>query len=347
MATFGRDYTRSVAETRRDEQGTDIPTQNGYSLLGWPEYQDGRVAIVFAALFAAPLRWQDGLWDTQVYRDVLEANKLYRTQVDIYHRLVDNHPDAFRLILNRSDLQSVLDAWEDEKAGVAPAVGLVLQMENAEGVRAPAELSEWWELGVRILGPAWAGNQYTGGTQEPGPLTGEGFELLDFMADLGMVLDVSHMDEKALLQSLDVYPGVMIASHSNAAALVREPDNRYLSERAIQGLIERDGVIGVIPANDCLLQDWQARGGRQAVSIDRVVAQIDHICQIAGDARHAALGSDFDGGFGWQAVPYEIDSIADLQKLIPLLRRRGYTDEDIYRVMGGNWLTVLEKSLPS
>ena len=116
MATFGRDYTRSVHETRREEQETDIPTQNGYTLLGWPEFQVGKVAVIFASLFAAPVRWQDGLWDTQVYRNVLEANKLYRAQVDLYYRLFDDHPDEFQLILDRADLQAVLNAWEDETA---------------------------------------------------------------------------------------------------------------------------------------------------------------------------------------------------------------------------------------
>jgi membrane dipeptidase len=347
MATFGRDYTRSVDETRLEEQGTDIPTQNGDTLLGWPEYRDGKVAVIFASLFAAPIRWQDGLWDTQVYKDVLEANKLYRAQVDLYYRLADDHPDKFNLIFDQADLQAVLAGWHAEAEDFKPVVGLVLQMENAGGVRAPAELAEWWELGVRILGPAWAENQYTGGTHEPGPLTSAGFELLEIMADLGMVLDVSHMDEKALLQSLDFYPGVVVASHSNAAALIADPGNRYLTDRAVYGLIEREGVIGIIPGNDFLLQDWKARGGRQSVSIARVVDQVDHICQIAGDARHAAIGSDFDGGFGWQAVPGEIDSIADLQKLVPLLRRKGYTEEDIHGIMGENWLAVLERSLPS
>lgn len=345
MATFDRDYTRSVHETRQVEQATETPAQNGDTLLGWPEFQAGNVAVIFASLFAAPIRWQDGLWDTQVYRDILEANKLYRAQVDHYYRLVDDYPEKFQLILQRADLQSILNEWEQGTDNTDFPVGLVLQMENAAGVRAPAELAEWWELGVRILGPAWAGNQYSGGTHEPGPLTSAGFELLEMMTDLGMALDVSHMDEKALLQALDFFPGTIVATHSNVSALVDDPDNRYLSNRAIHGLVERDGVIGVIPANDFLLQDWKARGGRKSVTIGRVVDHIDTICQIAGDARHVALGSDFDGGFGWQAVPDEIDSIADLQKLVPLLRRKGYTDDNIRAVMGGNWLAILDSLL--
>jgi membrane dipeptidase len=76
------------------------------------------------------------------------------------------------------------------------------------------------------------------------------------------------------------------------------------------------------------------------------VAQIDYICQLAGDARHVGLGSDFDGGFGLQSVPVEVDSIADLQKLSPLLAEKGYTDEDIAAILGENWRTRLQCSLP-
>ena len=84
-----------------------------------------------------------------------------------------------------------------------------------------------------------------------------------------------------------------------------------------------------------------------AAAVPAVADHVDHICQLAGNARHAAIGSDLDGGYGTEQTPRGLETIADLQKLIPLLRRKGYTEEDICGVMGGNWLTVLEKSLPS
>jgi membrane dipeptidase len=80
--------------------------------------------------------------------------------------------------------------------------------------------------------------------------------------------------------------------------------------------------------------------------LEQIVAQIDYICQVAGDARHVGLGTDFDGGFGLQSVPPGIDSIADLHKLAPLLAERGYTTEDIAAVLGENWLTLLRRILP-
>jgi membrane dipeptidase len=220
-------------------------------------------------------------------------------------------------------------------------------MENAEGVRSVGELENWWERGVRIIGPAWAGTRFCGGTGEPGPLTQEGYQLLEGMAAYGFILDISHMDEKAVWDALDTYPGTVIASHANASALLQGVDsNRFLSDHVIQGLLERDAVIGVVPYNRFLLPGWSKKDGRQIVNLDRLVAQIDYICQMAGDARHVGIGSDFDGGFGLQSVPAEIDTVADLAKLIPLLAQKGYTEDHIGAVLGRNWLNVLKENLP-
>jgi membrane dipeptidase len=226
-------------------------------------------------------------------------------------------------------------------------VGLVILMEGAEGVRSPEELSEWWELGVRIIGPAWAGTRFCGGTGEPGPLTGEGFELLEAMAQLGFGLDISHMDEQAVLQALEAYPGTIIASHSNAAALLKGIDsNRHLSNQVIDGLLERDGVIGTVINNGFLKPGWRSKDSRHLVSLQDVAAHIDYVCQRAGDPYHAGIGSDFDGGYGWQSTPAEIDTIADLLKLVPLLAEKGYQEEDIEAIFGKNWLDRLNRILP-
>jgi membrane dipeptidase len=76
-----------------------------------------------------------------------------------------------------------------------------------------------------------------------------------------------------------------------------------------------------------------------------VADQIDYICQNAGNARHTGFGTDFDGGFGLQQVPAGIDTIADLHLLAPMLSARGYNEEDIDAVFGGNWINFLKKSL--
>ena len=349
MLTFGRDYSRPAAETRRLEQDSEAPAHNGDTLLGWADYQAGQVAFVFSTLFASPRRGAPGGWDSQVYADFEQAHRIYWNQVEQYHRFTDQHPDQFRLVQRQADLKEVLSYWQTplppekdpvEKKMDRP-VGLVILMEGAEGVRTPGELEEWWDAGVRIIGPAWLG------TREPGPMTSEGWALLEAMQDIGFTLDISHMDEKAALQALDGYSGRVIASHANAQALLKRiENNRHLSNQVIEKLVARQGVMGIVPHNPFLQVGWKVSDGKKSVLLESVAAQIDYVCQLAGDARHVGLGSDFDGGFGYSATPAEINTVADLQKLAPLLQQKGYTEPDIAAIFGQNWLALLEQTLP-
>jgi len=350
MLTYGRDYTRSVQETRRLEAGTTTPERNGDSIVGWPEYQRGQVAVVFATLYATPARKKE-MGDTVVYADYETAHRLYRNQIDLYRKLVDSHPDKFNLISSTKELNAVIEHWSKPVPdGEGHPVGLIYLMEGAEGIRSPHELAEWYDLGLRIIGLAWAGTRYCGGTSEPGPLTDEGRKLVSAMADYNFILDLSHMDEAAALESLDRYEGPLMATHANCAALMQGSEtNRHLPDRVIRGLIERDGVIGLIPLNTFLKVGWLRKNGsrREEVSLDVLIAHIDHICQLAGNANHAGIGSDFDGGFGWQSIPHELDSIADLQMIASKLIARGYSESDAENILGGNWLRFLQKHLPA
>jgi membrane dipeptidase len=85
---------------------------------------------------------------------------------------------------------------------------------------------------------------------------------------------------------------------------------------------------------------------REKVTLRRLIEAIDYICQIAGDAQHAAIGSDFDGGFGLDSIPSELNSIADLAKIGTALYQQGYSSADVEAILNGNWLRMLKKSLP-
>jgi membrane dipeptidase len=338
MLTFGRDYLHSAYEIRLSEVGTPHPRNNGDALLGWPEYQRGQVGLVVASLFIMPAKYSDGGFETQVYSSPAEAYRLTLIQRDLYQKICQDHPDKFRLIENRQDLTAVVQAWRSAPAEFPERthpIGLVLMMEGAEGVSGQRELEEWRRFGVRIIAPVWAGTRYCGGTKVPGRFTKEGFQLLESMAELGYTLDIAHMSEESVF------------SHANARALLREdPNGRHLTDRALRRLFERDGVIGVMPYNRALLPGWKDTDPRESVTLSMLIDHIDHICQIAGDASHVGIGSDFDGGFGWPAAPLEVDTIADLQKIGPLLAERGYREEDIAAIFHGNWLRKLEQGLP-
>lgn len=350
MLTFGRDYTLPVEETRRREKNSPhILENNGDTTLSWQEYQRGRVGIVFGTLFAAPARVKVSEWDTQVYETPAQAHTLYSRQLDAYDRLFDQHPEKFTPTRTRLQLEQLLETW-NQPANAHPngrPTGIVTLMECAEGVRTPDELDEWWQRGVRIIGPAWMSTRFCGGTREPGPLTKDGRELLDAMSERGLTLDLSHMAWESALESLDRYTGPLIASHANPLKMVKNgSSNRFLTDEIIDGIIEHNGVIGVIPFNRFLVQGWKNSDPRSDCPLDMVAALIDYICQRAGSALHVGFGSDFDGGFGLQQIPPELDTIADLQKLSPLLADRGYSESDIAAIFGGNWIAHLRRNLP-
>jgi len=135
-----------------------------------------------------------------------------------------------------------------------------------------------------------------------------------------------------------------VATHGNALTLLKGSNsNRHLSDRVIRGVLEREGVIGVVAYNSFLLAGWKSR---EQVNLGHMVAQIDYICQMAGDPFHVGIGSDFDGGLGLQSTPIGIDTVADLQKLVPLLADKGYSQSDIAAIMGNNWIDRLRNILP-
>ena len=345
--SFNRDICLSAQATRKLEIGTPYPTwNNGEATIGWPDYQAGKVAVIFATLFIAPAAYSDGAWDKMVYHDSKEAQRLWHDQIDYYQKLTDQHPDKFRLIYNRKDLAEVLAPWQKQEPDSHP-VGLVLLMEGAEGLREPAQLAEYYELGLRQLGPVWAGTCFCGGTKEDRPFDKEGRELLEVMSSLGIALDISHMREKAALTALDLFDGHIFASHANARALLKGvKGERHLTDAVIHRLQERNGVIGVVPYNKFLSTNWTPASDRKTVTIKDVAAQIDYYCQASGNSLLVGIGSDFDGGFGYPNIPFEMDTIADLQKLKPVLAKMGYTAEDIENIFNRNWNRHLETILP-
>jgi membrane dipeptidase len=346
--TFQRDYMCSVEETRSRERDTQIPARNnGQAMIGYPEWVGGRVGIVFSTLFASPVNLQEGDWDTEVYHDIETAHACYLADLEYYRGLFEAHPDKVTHIQTRRDLERVMAAWEADPIQ-DPSVGLVFLMEGADGVRDPIEVEWWYEAGVRILGPAWSRTRYAGGTGSPGPLTDLGRELLRAMSPLGMILDLSHLSQAGAIEALETYDGPVIASHISPRSMVpnKEKPERHFSDELIRLCGEREVVMGLVLANEFLLDGWTPAMGREAADLETVADGIDRICQSLGTSHLAGIGSDFDGGFGLERIPAGLDSVADLGLIGETLLGRGYSQEDVEAVLGGNWLRVLQQALP-
>ena len=226
------------------------------------------------------------------------------------------------------------------------SLGVILSMEGTDPIISPAQVEEWWNLGLRAAGPAHYGrSHYAYGTAVEGPLSEAGVELLKEFSRLGMILDVTHLCDKSMAQALDIFDGPVLASHHNCRALV--PGDRQLADEQIRRLIDRGAVIGAALDAWMLYPNWErGKTSPQVVGLDAVADHIDHVCQIAGNANHAAIGSDLDGGFGTEQTPRDLDTIADLQKLNGILASRGYSDGDIDRIFHGNWLRFFGAALP-
>jgi membrane dipeptidase len=253
----------------------------------------------------------------------------------------------------RPQLDAVLDTWSgDSRDG--RQVGLVLLIENADLIREPDEVTFWHARGVRLVGPAWHTNRYTGSSMTGSPLTALGRALLDRMQSLGMILDLTHMSDDACRESLERYGGPVAATHTAPRSRGMgergwahpQLAHRLLADDVMAGLIGHGGVIGIMPANWALDPAWKRDKLKADIHLGAVVNAIDRVCQAAGDAQHVAIGTDFDGGFGAEATPAEIDTIADLQGLVPVLTARGYGETDVAAIMHGNWLRMVRESLP-
>jgi membrane dipeptidase len=249
-------------------------------------------------------------------------------------------------IRDAAGLEKHLALWNFTEATERLPVGYVLSLEGADSILTPAHLERAYAYGLRAVGPAHYGpGRYSMGTNAEGGLTPQGRDLLKQMRALGMILDATHLTDAAFWEALELFDGPVWASHNNCRALV--PHGRQFSDGQLKALVDRDAVVGVAFDAWMLVPDW-VRGSstpqNRGVTLAQVADNVDHICQVAGNARHAGIGSDLDGAFGTEQGPADVDTIADLQKLPALLEARGYTAGDIENVCSGNFLRVLRQA---
>ena len=245
---------------------------------------------------------------------------------------------------HRRDLDAHWTNWASDSAS-AP-IGYILAMEGADPIVDVAHAATWWELGLRSVNLAHYGkSRYAVGTGDDGPLTPDGIDLLKEFATLGMILDATHLSDTSFSEALDRFSGPVLASHNNCRALV--PHQRQFSDEQIRRLIDRGAVIGAALDAWMLAPGWiKGETSREVVGIEAVADHIDHICQLAGNAHHAAIGSDLDGGFGTEQCPAGLDRISDLQKLDAILTSRGYSSDAVDDIFHGNWLRFFRQHLP-
>ena len=332
-----RDLTKTIEEIRSAEAGMN-DHRRGHNTLSFPELQKAQVGVCLATVLARCSNLNDPLLD---YPSREVASAMGVGQVEYYH--IMESEGRMRMLRDWPALEAHVAEWNRTGSSGTP-LGFILAMEGADPILNPWHVEHWWQRGLRVVEPVHYGvSYYAHGTGAPGGLTSRGRELLATMEEVGMILDVTHLADGSFWEALEIYHGPVLASHHNCRALV--PGDRQLTDEQIRALVERDAVIGAVFDSWMLYPNYVAgQTDNSLVSIERVIDHIDHVCQLAGNARHSAIGSDLDGGFGTEQSPREINTIADLQRIPNLLRKRGYQEADIEGIMHGNWLRFFQKA---
>ena len=262
-----------------------------------------------------------------------------------YYRALDQ-ANEIQILVDATALQAHWSRWETSQDWDQLPVGVIPAMEGCDAICHPQQAGEWFSAGLRCASLVHYGSsKYASGTGDDGPVTAEGIKLLAEFERLGMILDTTHLCDTSFFQALDHFGGPVLASHQNCRAIV--PGIRQFSDEQIHLLLQRDGILGIAFDAWMLHPDWE-RGvtDRSVVSIAAAADHVDHICQLAGDHQHVALGSDLDGGFGTEQTPSGLETFGDLRKLTDILAGRGYSSEAIDAIFGRNWLQFFAKHLP-
>jgi membrane dipeptidase len=336
---WNRDLTKPVPDIRARETGMTDKPDRGRGTVSLDAMRKGNVGLCMATQIARFVDTDNPLpgWHSQQ-----QAWAMTQSQLAWYKTMED--AGQMTQITDLASLESHLQHWE--APGGDGRIGYILSLEGADSIINPRYLEKAWASGLRAIGPAHYGpGVYAQGTNATGSIGEKGRELLKEMEALGIILDATHLCDDSFWEALQVFRGPVWASHNNCRSLV--PHNRQYSDDQIRALLERNAVIGAAFDAWMLATGWQ-RGVDTPhgtnLTLEAVADHIDHVCQIAGNARHAAIGSDLDGAFGTEQCPADVDTIADLQKLPGILQRRGYSETDIAGVMGGNWIRFLREA---
>jgi membrane dipeptidase len=338
---WNRDLRKTVHEIRDREKGMTDKPDRGKGTVSLHALRTGNIGLVVA---------------TQIARYVAPGNPLpgwnspeqawAQTQAQLaWYKAMEDDGEMVQ-INNLVLLEKHLALWNNDSVHEKKPIGYILSLEGADSLLTIGYLEKAYEYGLRALGPAHYGpGRYANGTDATGKMNANGLALLKKMEALNIILDATHLCDDAFWQAMDHFNGAVWASHNNCRALVNH--NRQFSDEQIKTLIARDAIIGGALDAWMMVPDWrrgESTPEKMNCDLEKIIDHFDYICQLAGNVLHVGIGSDLDGAFGKEQSPYDIDTIADLNKISSLLKKRGYSDVDIQNIMHGNWSRFLRKT---
>lgn len=302
------DIAYHIIHHKRDFEDSNYPCQ---ITLHW--LLRGKIKLVFNTVFTHPQHRKGSAYDDAMH------------QLDVYDSIYERHGEYVMPIKNLSDLSELLHSSK---------IGFLTMIEGAEPIESPEQLETFYDRGVRMISLSWNNpNIYASGHEGNHGVTRLGRHLLEGMNRLGITLDLSHLNEKGFWDAIGLTSLIPVATHSGARAIRNHPRNLW--DEQLKAIADRGGVVGVVFYGP-FLSDGKA-------TIDDIFKHIDYMVSLIGDD-HVGIGSDLDGG-PMEAFPPEIGTVADLPRLAKFLAKKGYRYETIKKIMGGNFLRVLNKNL--
>lgn len=338
---WNRDLRLPVHAIRKREEGLTDKPDRAKGTVSLPALREGNIGLVVA---------------TQIARYVAIDNPLpgwhspeqawAHTQAQLAWYKAMEEAGEMTMITNKAQLDKHLALWLNGEPNDQKPIGYILSLEGADSIVTLQHLERAYSNGLRAVGPAHYGpGRYANGTDASGGLNQQGKALLKEMEKLNIILDATHLCDDAFFDAMDLFSGPVWASHNNCRALVNH--NRQFSDEMIKILVERGAVIGGALDAWMLVPNWvrgQSTPEAMQCNLEKMIDHLDHICQVAGNSLHIGIGTDLDGAFGKEQCPYDLETIADLQKIPALLSKRGYSATDIENVMHGNWLRFIQSA---
>ncbi|MBV9962641.1 MAG: membrane dipeptidase [Parafilimonas sp.] len=337
---WNRDLRKPVFEIRESEKNFTDKPDRAKGTVAFPELRKGNIGLVVAtqiARYVAPDNSLPGWHSPQQAWAQTQAQLAWYKEMEACGEM--------KIITNIDELNDHVVLWMNDEIKEKP-IGYILSLEGADSIVSIDYLQRAYNYGLRAVGPAHYGpGRYANGTDATGKLNTNGKALLKEMERLNIILDATHLCDDAFWDAMNLFHGHVWASHNNCRTLVKH--NRQFSDEQIKVLIERDAVIGAAFDAWMLVPNWK-RGistpKEMNCDLEKVIDNIDHICQLAGNTLHVGIGSDLDGAFGKEQCAHDLETIEDLNKIPSLLIKRGYSNNDVKNVMHGNWLRFLRKA---
>ncbi|MFB0946215.1 MAG: membrane dipeptidase [Spirosomataceae bacterium] len=340
---WNRDLSQPLDVIRQLEQNLTDKPDRGKGTVSFEEMRRGNIGLCVATQIARYVKSPNPLpgWNSQ-------AQAWAQTQGQLAWYKAMEQAGELTQIRTSAELTNHVNKWQNKSDDEHLPIGYILSLEGADSIIDLSYLDLAHENGLRALGPAHYGpGVFAFGTDSIGKFPQKGLELLDKMDELEMILDVTHLSDECMEQAFERYTGPVWASHHLTRAIT--PHNRQLPDKFIKEVIQHKGFIGMAFDAWMIVPDWK-RGvstpKSMEVTIVKILDHLDHVCQLAGNTNHVGIGSDLDGGFGQEQCPYDVETIADLQKIPDLLRKRGYSETDIENIMWRNGVRFLEQALP-